>query len=157
VEARASSEAPTLDVARDDPEDQASGEVVRAAGGIVIRRNGDQLEVLLVHRPRGDWSFPKGKADQGESDEHTAVREVEEETGLRCGLAGEAGLTRYTDAAGRAKIVHYWFMEPSSIAHDFTPNHEIDDLRWCLRAEADKLLSYAPDRRLLSSLPEDVL
>jgi len=40
--------------------------VIRAAGGLVLR---DGL-VLLVHRPRyGDWTFPKGKADEGEADE----------------------------------------------------------------------------------------
>ena len=40
----------------------------------------------MVHRPRyDDWSLPKGKLDPGESFEEAALREVEEETGLRCG------------------------------------------------------------------------
>ena len=62
--------------------------VVRAAGGVVWRRGPDGLEVLLIHRPRyGDWSFPKGKAnDDAESDEDTALREVEEEVGLQLAL-----------------------------------------------------------------------
>ena len=62
--------------------------LVRAAGGVVWRRGPKGLEVLLIHRPRyGDWSFPKGKAKgEAESDEETAVREVEEEVGLRLEL-----------------------------------------------------------------------
>jgi len=46
--------------------------------------------VLLVHRPRyHDWTFPKGKVKDGESDEEAAVREVWEETGLTCTLGRE--------------------------------------------------------------------
>ena len=43
--------------------DMAQDGVVRAAGGVVSRRDkGGEVEVLLVHRPQhGDWSFPKGK------------------------------------------------------------------------------------------------
>lgn len=113
--------------------------------------------MLLVHRPRGDWSFPKGKVDPGEHDEEAALREVEEETGLRCTLGESAGTTSYTDSAGRPKVARYWLMEPLSVGHEFAPNHEIDDLRWCTRREADKLLSYRPDRDLLAGLPQDVL
>jgi len=132
-------------------------DVVRAAGGIVVRREGDAREVLLVHRPRGDWSFPKGKAEPGERDEDTALREVEEETGLRCSLGKPAGETRYTDAAGRPKVARYWLMEPLSVTREFAPNDEVDGLRWCTRREAAKLLSYQPDRRLLASLAEELL
>ena len=135
-------------------QETAEVDVVRAAGGIVVRRDGDDPEILLVHRPRGDWTFPKGKAERGETDEDTALREVEEETGLACTLRAPAGETSYHDAAGRPKVARYWVMEPQSVARAFTPNHEIDDVRWCTRPEADDLLSYEQDRRLLASLPE---
>jgi 8-oxo-dGTP pyrophosphatase MutT (NUDIX family) len=127
-------------------------DVVRAAGGIVVRRDGDETQFLLVHRPRGDWTFPKGKAERGETDEETALREVEEETGLTCALGEKAGETEYRDAAGRPKVARYWFMEPRSVARAFTPNHEIDGVRWCTRYEADELLSYEQDRQLLDSV-----
>ena len=59
---------------------------VRAAGGVIVRDG----RVAVVHRPRyDDWSLPKGKADRGESDEACALREIEEETGLRCELVEE--------------------------------------------------------------------
>ena len=57
---------------------------VQAAGGIVRRIVEGEIQVALVHRPRyDDWSFPKGKVDEGESSLEAAVREVLEETGLR--------------------------------------------------------------------------
>ena len=66
--------------------------MIRAAGGIVVRDG----SVLLVHRPKyDDWSFPKGKLEEGESWEEGAVREVEEETGLRCEAGEFVGSTQY--------------------------------------------------------------
>ena len=81
--------------------------VVRAAGGIVSRKNErGEVEVLLVHRPhRGDWSFPKGKREPGETDEQCARREVWEETGLTCELGAELPPVSYRDAQGRPKTV----------------------------------------------------
>jgi 8-oxo-dGTP diphosphatase len=120
-------------------------DVVRAAGG-VVRRDGD---VLLVHRPRyDDWTFPKGKAEEDETDEDCALREVHEETGLRCELEDELATTHYTDAKGRPKRVRYWRMHP--VADDgFTPNEEVDELRWLDADDAAALLTYERDRVLL--------
>src|SRR3954464_3521077 len=62
---------------------------VKAAGGVVRREDGT---IAIVHRPRyDDWSLPKGKLDPGESWEEAAVREVEEETGVRAREGGAAG------------------------------------------------------------------
>ena len=81
-------------------------EPVRAAGGIPVREELDELQVLVVHRPQyDDWTFPKGKCEPGETDEDCAVREVEEETGLRCALGVELPSTSYTDGHGRPKTV----------------------------------------------------
>ena len=83
--------------------------VVRAAGGIPVRDGRDGLEVLVVHRPQyDDWSFPKGKCEEGETDEACALREVQEETGLVCALERELPSTAYHDSRGRQKRVRYW-------------------------------------------------
>ena len=120
---------------------------VRAAGGIVER---DGL-VLLVHRPRyDDWTLPKGKCDDGESDEDCALREVWEETGLRCELGAEAGVTEYVDARGRPKIVRWWRMRP--LGGEFVPSEEVDEIRWESLAAAAALLTYPRDADLLESL-----
>lgn len=131
----------------------SSAPTVRAAGGIVRRQTVDGWELLLVHRPRyDDWSLPKGKADDGETDEETALREVEEETGLRCLLGQAAGVTRYRDQKGRSKVVRYWLMEPPSEAAAFTPNDEVDAVQWCSTPDAIDLLSYEHDRELVAGL-----
>lgn len=129
---------------------------VRAAGGVLTRRAEGVIEVLLVHRPKyGDWTFPKGKAHRGESDEDCAIREVEEETGLRCALTVELAGTSYADGQGRPKRVRYWAMRPES--GEFAPHAEVDEIRWLPLEEAAPALSYARDRDVLASLPEDAL
>jgi 8-oxo-(d)GTP phosphatase len=131
-------------------------ELVRAAGGILRRVSPNGVEVLLVHRPRyDDWTFPKGKAHPGESDEETAVREVEEETGLNARLGVELPSTRYRDSRGRPKVVRYWTMRPES--GSFEPHDEIDEIRWVPVAEAPSALSYERDRDVLDALPQPLL
>jgi 8-oxo-dGTP diphosphatase len=121
---------------------------VKASGGVVWRRGPRGIEVAVVHRPRyDDWSFPKGKLDDGESWEEAALREVEEEIGLRCRLGHELPPTAYRDGKGRAKVVRYWLMEP--VGGAFAPNDEVDEMRWAPAADAAGLLSYARDRELL--------
>jgi 8-oxo-dGTP pyrophosphatase MutT (NUDIX family) len=131
----------------------APAPAVRAAGGIVVRNAAEQLLILLVHRPRyDDWSLPKGKAESGEQPEATALREVEEETGLRCRLVRELDCTRYVDGRGRDKEVRYWLMEPKDPDRRFVPNDEVDEIFWCTPGDAEKLLTYDHDRRLVASV-----
>ena len=121
---------------------------VFAAGGVVWRRGGGGLEVVLVHRPRyDDWSLPKGKLDPGETFEQAALREVEEETGLRCELGRLVGETSYRDNKDRLKLVRFWAMRAGD--GDFDPDDEVDDLRWVPLADAAPLLSYSFDRELV--------
>jgi 8-oxo-dGTP pyrophosphatase MutT (NUDIX family) len=120
---------------------------------VVTRRRDGVLEVLLVHRPRyDDWTFPKGKANPGETDEECALREVAEETGLRCALDGELVSTSYVDGHGRPKVVRYWAMRPLDGA--FVPHAEIDEIRWLPSEQAAAALSYDRDRDVLGSLPQ---
>ena len=126
---------------------------VRAAGGVLWRPAGDGIEVLLIHRPRyRDWSFPKGKAKEGESDEDCARREVEEETGLRCRLGPELASTSYRDAKGRKKVVRYWAMELPDGA-EAAAGDGVDDWLWLSPAEAAERLSWRRDLDVLHSLP----
>jgi len=123
--------------------------VVRAAGGVPVRETPDgRREVLVIHRPQyGDWSFPKGKCEPGESDEACAIREVEEETGLVCVLGDELPSTSYTDSKGRPKRVRYWRLHIVGGGLRFV--HEADDARWVSAAEAEGLLSYDRDLAVL--------
>ncbi len=120
---------------------------VRAAGGVIVRDG----KVAVVHRPRhDDWSLPTGKLDEGESWEEAAVREVEEETGMRARITGELDSAYYKDSKGRDKQVRWYRMD---IVDDgaFEPSHEVDELRWVTPDEAARLLSYDHDRALVAT------
>ena len=123
--------------------------VVRAAGGIVSRVDGSgATEFVLVHRPAyDDWTFPKGKASKGERDEDCALREVEEETGLRCVLGDPVAEISYTDSRSRPKTVKYFAMSP--IDGTFVPGTEIDEIRWLHLDDALAQLTYEHDRAVL--------
>jgi 8-oxo-dGTP pyrophosphatase MutT (NUDIX family) len=124
---------------------------IRAAGGVVVREREGDLEVAAVHRPRyDDWSFPKGKLLSGEDWEAGALREVREETGLRCELGAELESATYLDRKGRRKLVRYWTMRP--VDGEFEPGDEVDELRWLRLADAPATLTYEHDRELARRL-----
>jgi 8-oxo-dGTP diphosphatase len=109
-----------------------------------------------VHRPRyDDWSFPKGGLDEGESVEEAALREVLEETGLRCRIIRKLDETRYIyktkRGAVRPKVVHYFLMEPAG-GKIKTDGREVDSAVWLDAIEADRRLSYDIDRGILGKL-----
>ncbi|MEA2287094.1 MAG: 8-oxo-dGTP diphosphatase, partial [Solirubrobacteraceae bacterium] len=123
-------------------------EEVRAAGGLVVIDG----KVAVVHRPRyDDWSLPKGKLEPGEGFEEAAVREIAEETGARARIVRELDSDRYTDNRGRPKLVRWYLMDVDDPG-EFTPDDEVDELRWLAPERARDLVSYDHDRALLSTL-----
>jgi ADP-ribose pyrophosphatase YjhB (NUDIX family) len=130
----------------------AAPEVVRAAGGIVLRDiAGGRREVAVVHRPgRDDWSLPKGKLATDETFEDCALREVQEETGLRCRMRRFVGFTEYRDRRDRPKVVLYWLMDV--LDGEFAPSDEVDEMRWLELTIARRALTYERDRELIASL-----
>lgn len=119
---------------------------IRAAGGVVID---DEGRVLVVHRPRyDDWSLPKGKLDAGETWQDAALREVEEETGVRCELGRELPPVRY-EVKGRVKEVRWWVMRPIGEAPPEERDDEVDELVWLAPELAAARMTYPHDAELI--------
>ncbi|MGV9366438.1 NUDIX hydrolase [Amycolatopsis sp. NPDC003731] len=131
---------------------------VRAAGAVLWRLAGGVTEVALVHRPRyDDWSFPKGKLDQGETIAEAAVREVREETGFTAVLGRYLVRSAYPVPARNGsgtvpKTVDYFAAE--AVSGEFAANDEVDELRWLDSIAAEKLLTRPEDVRVLRAFCE---
>lgn len=128
-----------------------SGQLVRAAGVVPVRRTSEGLQVALVHRPKyDDWSWPKGKLDPGEDDACAAVRETWEETGLQVRLGEPLPEVRYLLRGGSPKRVRYWIAVVTG-GHGRL-EHEVDAVRWLSPKQAAKRLTYAHDRELVDQV-----
>lgn len=136
--------------------------VIECAGAIVWRVKDDQLQVLLIHRPKyNDWSWPKGKVDPGETLAAAAVREVREETGKAVALGIALPGLQYITPDGALKRVHYWAAkiikksDASVIARApvaVVDPHEVDDSSWFTIKDAGKRLSRDADKTPLNAL-----
>ena len=117
--------------------------VLQAAGGLVIN---DKEEILLIFR-RGKWDLPKGKLDKGETLEQCAIREVQEETGLKkIKLQSPIITTYHTYHEGTRFILKesYWFGMNTGSEEKLIPQTEEDihEIKW---VKADELDKYKKD------------
>ena len=124
--------------------------VIEAAGGVVLRDGPDGPEVLVVHRRRqDDWSLPKGHLDPGEDAVDAALREVAEETGVRCEVHGELGVTRYVLPRGPKRVTWFRMRPVSGDPAARPPDDEVDMARWVPAAALEDLLTYDTDLGLV--------
>ena len=123
---------------------------ILAYGGVVWEHDArGRTVVAVVHRPRyDDWSFPKGKGEPGEEATATAVREVEEETGLSCTVGGYLGEVSYSTDSGARKVVGYWSMQTIH-RQPRPPDAEVDLVDWWTVEDAADRLTHPQDRDLL--------
>jgi len=138
--------------------------IVISAGALVWRVRDGELQVLAVHRPRyDDWSWPKGKLEDGETLPECAIREVAEETGRQVTLGQPLPALRYPISSGKQKVVRYWAAQVSSAdsrAVKARPpvkpasKHEIDKMKWLTVPEARKQITFSDDLRPLEVLVE---
>lgn len=124
-------------------------ESIWAAGCVLARPNKKgKPRYLLVHRPSyDDWTLPKGKLDRGETFLEGALRETWEETGIRPLNPRLVGTVAYHTNNGNPKVVRWWLTDagPGS----FTPNKEVDEVRWVSFSKGRELLTYRNDREVL--------
>ncbi len=128
-----------------------------SAGGVVVRRLRGRNWLAAIRpqgKPEGTWALPKGLIDRGEGSEETALREVEEETGVTADSAGKLGDVRYvyTRRGVRVfKVVSFFlFRYRGGRIGEITPamRREVAEARWLPLEDAPKLLAYKGEREM---------
>ncbi len=121
------------------------------AGGIVVRREESVTRFLLVtaRRQPGQWVFPKGHIEAGETPEQAAVREVQEEAGVDARIGPPIGATEYKTARGVIRA-QFYLME---FVREGAPG---EDRRraWLTADEAQRALLYEDARLLIARAVE---
>jgi 8-oxo-dGTP pyrophosphatase MutT (NUDIX family) len=126
-----------------------------SAGGVLVRRLRGQWAMAAIRpggKPEGVWALPKGLIDEGERPAATALREVEEETGIRGRLDRKLGDVRYvytSDGERVFKVVSFFLVHYSSgRLGSIRPEseHEVAEVRWLPLADAPRLLAYGGER-----------
>jgi 8-oxo-dGTP pyrophosphatase MutT (NUDIX family) len=141
-----------------------------SSGGVVVRRLRRRWFLAAIRpggKPEGTWALPKGLIGHGEGAEETALREVEEETGLRGRSLGKLGDVRYVYAwAGERifKVVSFYLVRyVGGRLGDLRPElaHEVAEARWLPLEDAPGLLAYKGERemaeRAIARLAEDAV
>jgi 8-oxo-dGTP pyrophosphatase MutT (NUDIX family) len=124
-------------------------EITQAAGAIVWRKNKDKTEIVVIHRPKyDDWSFPKGKVEINESLIACAHREVLEETNIQTEFGAFLGDVEYSTQDGK-KRVFFWAAKAIN-QNNFTPNSEVDQLKWVEVKKVKDLLTLETDKKILA-------
>ena len=122
---------------------------IQAAGAVVWRNQNGQTEIAIIHRPKyDDWSFPKGKAEIGESLIACAHREVLEETNIQTEFGAFLGDVEYLTPDGK-KRVSFWAAKAINQI-DFNPNSEVDQLSWVNVKKIKELLTLDTDKKILA-------
>mgnify|MGYP000639499841 FL=1 len=127
-------------------------DVIQAAGAVLWRRLSDELvQVALIHRPRyDDWSFPKGKVEQGETEINCAFREVFEETGFETIFGPELCKVEY-QVGDSLKTVRYWSAQAIGESTGAMDKSEVDQLIWVTVSDAYSKLSRPGDQEVLKN------
>lgn len=127
-----------------------------SSGGIVYRSTDSEYQFVAVHRARHtDWSLPKGHIEPGETKEEAALREVKEETGLDARIIAPITDVVYYYRRGRGpesvliqKTVHHYLLEAFTFSFG-GPNLEVSECRWVPLNDAQSLLSYENDLKVV--------
>jgi len=126
-----------------------------SAGGVLVRRLDGRWVVAAIRpggKPAGLWALPKGRIEEGDSGETTALREVAEETGVRGRSLGKLGDVRYWfnwEGERIFKVVSFFLVRYEGGRLGDLPaefRHEVAEARWLPLDEAPQLLAYAGEK-----------
>ncbi len=130
-----------------------------SAGGVVYKKEGNDVKLALIMDSYGKWTFPKGHIEKNEKPELAALREVEEEIGI------EAKPIKLLEK------IDYWFKEKNILVHKYVyfflmesqstkfriQKGEIKDVQWFSPKKAKEMLGYKDDsEKLLSKAIENL-
>ena len=126
--------------------------IISAGGGLV--KDGKHQKFLFIFR-RDKWDLPKGKQEKGEQIRFTALREVEEETGIgNLVITEKLNITYhiYTEKKGEVLKITHWYSMLAKNPKEPTPqtNEDITEAKWLSKAEIkDALLNTYPSITLV--------
>jgi 8-oxo-dGTP pyrophosphatase MutT (NUDIX family) len=139
-----------------------------SAGGVLVRRLGGRWMVAAIRpagKPAGLWALPKGRIDDGESGEATALREVAEETGAHGRSLGKLGDVKYVftwppkPAQGERifKVVSFFLVRYQGGRLGDVPEefrHEVAEAKWLPLEDAPRLLAYGGEKEMARKAAE---
>ena len=126
-----------------------------SAGGVLVRRLQGRWMLAAIRpggKPQGLWALPKGRIDEGESGEATALREVTEETGAHGRSLGKLGDVKYVytwDGERIFKVVSFFLVRYEGgrlgeVSEEF--RHEVAEAKWLPLEDAPRLLAYGGEK-----------
>jgi 8-oxo-dGTP pyrophosphatase MutT (NUDIX family) len=128
-----------------------------SAGGLVVDGSSGTAKAAVIARVnragRLEWCLPKGHLEHGENAEQAAVREIEEETGIRGRIVGSLGSIDYwfsVDGRRIHKVVHHYLLQAvgGTLTIENDPDHEAIDVAWVAMDDLGGLLAFPNERRI---------
>ena len=126
----------------------------KSCGALVVRSGAEEPEILLIKHNGGHWAFPKGHVENGETEPETALREVQEETGLLVKLDTRyREMVTFSPAPRTLKDVVYF--AATVVSGTETPQlTEVSDVRWVAFSKAEQYITFENDRHLFRKMQQ---
>lgn len=128
-----------------------------SAGVVVYKKENDQIQYLVLRNVKGHWDFPKGKIEEGEDEKTAALRELQEEAGIKAEISDDFKASfdfMYTRTGGQKvhKTVHFFAGKAKTF--DVTLSREHSDFAWLPFADAIERLKFSEQKNLLTEVNE---
>jgi 8-oxo-dGTP pyrophosphatase MutT (NUDIX family) len=135
----------------------------QSAGGVVYRKKDGQVEILMIEVPYSHgptWTFPKGHVEEGETPEQAAIREIEEETGIKAEIKHPLGdidywfISRHGKKLTRIhkKVTH--FLLEATGGDTSLHNEEVTEADWFPLEEVEGKLLFDGDKKVFEKAKE---